>query len=44
MQIRAVVRDAPAEAVAALQQLGYEVRLPDGLTVPPDNFSRLHEL
>ena len=44
MQIRAVVRDAPGEAVAALQQLGYEVRLPDGRSAPQDNFSRLHEL
>lgn len=44
MQIRAVVRDAPGEAVAALEHLGYEVRLPDGLSAPQDNFSRLVEL
>jgi hypothetical protein len=44
MQIRAAVRDAPSEAVAALQQLGYEVHLPDGLFAPQDNLSRLHEL
>ena len=35
MQIRAVVRDAPGEAIAALTQLGYEVRLPDGTRDQP---------
>lgn len=44
MHIRAVVRDAPEEAIAALRQLGDEVRLPDGLSEPQVDVTRLREL
>lgn len=44
MQIAAVVRDAPEDAVAALAVLGYQIQLPDGTTTPPDNRDRLREL
>jgi hypothetical protein len=44
MQIRAVVRDAPSEAIAVLEKLGYEVRMRDGLEEPEDNLSRLRDL
>ena len=44
MQIRAVVRDAPGEAIAVLEKLGYEIRMRDGLEEPEDNLSRLRDL
>lgn len=42
IQTRAVVRDAPGEAVAALRALGYEVS-PPAAGAPDDNRARLRE-
>jgi hypothetical protein len=44
MQTAAVVRDAPAEAIAALTALGYDIQLRDGTVAPQDNRDRLREL
>jgi hypothetical protein len=44
VQVAAVVRDAPGEAISALAKLGYEVRLRSGCEVPQDNVGRLREL
>ena len=42
-QVRTVVRDAPEEAVAALESLGYSVTLLEGAEIPKDNVSRLRD-
>ena len=42
-QIRSVVRDAPGEAVAVLQALGYEVTWPSTTPHPRGNPGRLHD-
>lgn len=44
MQTAAVVRDAPAEAVAALIALGYDIQLRDDAVAPHSNRDRLREL
>jgi hypothetical protein len=42
-QVRTVVRDAPDEAVAALEEAGYKVRLRRGRTAPVGNPKRLQD-
>ena len=44
LQTAAVVRDAPSEAIAALEKLGYDVKLRAGNEAPADNLDRLREL
>jgi hypothetical protein len=44
MQTAAAVRDAPAEAIAALTDLGYDIQMRDGAVVPRSNLNRLPEL
>jgi hypothetical protein len=44
MQTAAAVRDAPRDAIAVLEKLGYELQLRDEVAVPQDNLSRLREL
>lgn len=43
-QVRTVVRDAPAEAIAALDALGYDIKLRPGFTPPPVRVDRLRSL
>ncbi|HEX3002979.1 MAG TPA: hypothetical protein VHO27_02115 [Angustibacter sp.] len=42
-QARAVIRDAPEEAVAILRSLGYSVDLPEGTPQPESNARRLRD-
>lgn len=42
-QTRAVVRDAPAEAISVLRALGYDINIPDALAEPPGNPDRLKD-
>lgn len=42
-QVRAVVRDAPEEAVAALESLGYSVSLQEGVERPEGNVRLLSD-
>ena len=43
MQAAAVVRDA-SEAIRVLEQLGYDIRLRQGMSAPQDNRGRMREL
>ncbi|MGN6612372.1 MAG: hypothetical protein ACTHLJ_11400 [Angustibacter sp.] len=42
-QVRAVIRDAPEEAVAVLERLGYTVSLQEGVERPKGNVKRLSD-
>lgn len=44
MQVRAVVRDVPGEAIAALEALGYSVQLGRDMIERQENLDRLHDL